>query len=241
MATEGIPWFTVESDLPSAVSPLNVDTPIIRTNPFYTEMNITNIINDKIDVLLNLVTDTTKLTQHMMNQQLYSSQVPIYVSPRSMSLLTDFNGDKDEFMAKKWLTFTENIITMNNWHSGLAVACKQPHMKGAPNYWFQDKAPFTSFENFKEKFSRSFCQPEPITENFKRMLSRRQNECESAQSYFLETKYLCYDLPMSPNEVVQAIAEGFMDHNLSMHLLSRKHADFETLLNDVRTYVKLRK
>jgi hypothetical protein len=131
MATEFLSWLTVESDLSSAVSPLQVDTAIIRTNTFRTEMNITNNLNDKIDVLLNLVTDMTKITQHMINQQLHSPQVPIYVSPSSMSLLTDFNGDEDEFVAKNWLTCTENIITMNKWHSGLAVACIQPHMKGA--------------------------------------------------------------------------------------------------------------
>jgi hypothetical protein len=239
MATDELPWFTVESDLLSAVSPHQVDTPIIRTNPFHREMNITNNVNDKIDVLLNLVTDMTKLTQQMINQQRHSSQIPIYVSPSSMSLLTDFSGDEDEFVAKNWLPCTENIITMNNWHAGLAVACIQPHMQGAASYWFQDKAPFASFEDFKEKFSRSFCQPESITEKFKRMLSRRQNEGESAQSYFLEKKYLCNELTMSPYEVVQAIAEGFLDHNLSMHLLSRKRADFDILLNDVRSYEKL--
>jgi hypothetical protein len=85
MATEFLPWLTVESDLSSAVAPLQVDTPIIRTTPFHTEMNITNNVNDKIDVLLNLVTDMTKLTQHLINQQHHSSQVPIYVC------ITEFN------------------------------------------------------------------------------------------------------------------------------------------------------
>jgi hypothetical protein len=80
-------------------------------------MYITNNLHDKIDILVNLVTDMTKLTQHMLNQQLHSSQVPIYVTSSSMTLLTDFSGDEDEFVARNRLS-AESIITMNNWHSG---------------------------------------------------------------------------------------------------------------------------
>jgi hypothetical protein len=96
-----------------------------------------------------------------------------------------------------------------------------------------------NWADFESQFKKTFVGEVSVGDRWKEMTCRVQQKGENVLEYFHEKVHLCSLLKLSFRETKMQVLEGLYSKDLSMHLLSRNHADADELLNDVVSFERL--
>ena len=179
-----------------------------------------------------------RMLMELLNMQRTKSTDEITFAPDFHKSIPVFDGLNPGFQALDWLNTVNSVANLNRWPDNFKLQSVRTNLEGPAKHWFSSRK-IVSWIDFETQFKRTFVGKVSVGDRWKEMVRRVQRKSENVLEYFHEKVYLCSLLELSFQETKMQVLEGLYSKELSVHLLSRDHADVDELLNDVVSFKRL--
>ncbi|KAF2891372.1 hypothetical protein ILUMI_14801, partial [Ignelater luminosus] len=114
------------------------------------------------------------------------------------------------------------------------------HLIGAAKSWHNSNIPeLNTWENFKDRFEKTFCMEASLTDKWDRMVKRIQRSGESLSIYFHDKYGLCKALNLNFPETKEQILVGLTNKYIVQGLLAKNHGHADQLLHDIVEFTRV--
>jgi len=179
-----------------------------------------------------------RMLMELLNSLETKSTGEITFAPDFQKSIPVFNGLNPGYQALDWLYAVNSVANLNRWPDNFKLQSVRINLDGPAEHWFSSRK-IVSWIDFETQFKRTFVGEVSVGDRWKEILRCVQRKGESVLEYFHETVHLCSLLELSFQETKMQVLEGLFSKELSVHLLSRNHADVDELLNDVVNFERL--
>jgi len=179
-----------------------------------------------------------RMLMELLNMQQTKSTNEITFAPDFYKSIPVFDRLNPGFQALDWLNTVNSVANLNRWPDNFKLQSVRMNLEGPAKHWFSSRK-IVSWVDFETQFKRTFVGKVSVGDRWKKMVRRVQCKSENVLEYFHEKVHLCSLLELSLQETEMQVLEGLYSKELSVHLLSRDHADVDELLNDVVSFERL--
>ncbi|KAF2894005.1 hypothetical protein ILUMI_12168 [Ignelater luminosus] len=148
--------------------------------------------------------------------------------------------EKGPTAAKVWLEKLVSSATLHSWPPEFILESAKTHLIGAAKSWYNSNIPeLNTWENFKDRFEKTFCMEASLTDKWNRMVKRIQRSGESLSIYFHDKYGLCKALNLNFPETKEQILVGLTNKYIVQGLLAKNHEDAYQLLHDIVEFTRV--
>ncbi|CAN7996098.1 unnamed protein product [Ixodes hexagonus] len=145
------------------------------------------LLKDLLERLISTTTTTTS-SAAVESQGVTTSQV---VPDLSRNILK-VDGGEDAASARDWVGNLRRTATLHKWPTSFLLETAKAHIMGAAKDWLHSRsAEITSWEEFEDRFRRTFVSQKRAAERWRRMQDRVQQRSESTRAYLYCKVRLC--------------------------------------------------
>ncbi|KAF2897881.1 hypothetical protein ILUMI_08295 [Ignelater luminosus] len=165
-----------------------------------------------------------------------------HIMPDLSKSIENYDGEieKGPTAAKVWFEKLVSSATLHSWPPEFILESAKTHLIGAAKSWYNSNIPeLNTWENFKDRFEKTFCMEASLTDKWNRMVKRIQRSGESLSIYFHDKYGLCKALNLTFPETKEQILVGLTNKYIVQGLLAKNHEDADQLLHDIVEFTRV--
>ncbi|KAK9501514.1 hypothetical protein O3M35_012224 [Rhynocoris fuscipes] len=190
--------------------------------------------DDRNDILLKML----KQNEALIKELRISKPKEFKIIPDFKNNLEKFSGKVPRHEAKAWFKSLNGIAKLHEWPNEFRLEAARASMVGPAKDWFKSKK-ITSWEEFVEKFRRTYIGEIDSGTRWREMMKRTQKKGEDIEDYFQEKIRMCKQLNLSFQDIKIQVIEGLWSKELSDYLLSMTHNDEDELRDSIDLYERV--
>lgn len=135
---------------------------------------------------------------------------PVGMLPDLKQNITSFDGESIECaIAEEWLNSINITAKLHFWPEEYKIEVARANLTGAAKNWFlANQTELNEWMKFEKRFKEIFMVEISISEKWKRMKSRNQEQGESVFAYVHDMVKLCNGLGLTPSETKKMLCVG---------------------------------
>ncbi|KAF2891721.1 hypothetical protein ILUMI_14452, partial [Ignelater luminosus] len=165
-----------------------------------------------------------------------------HIMPDLSKSIENYDGEieKGPTAAKVWLEKLVSSATLHSWPPEFILESAKTHLIGAAKSWYNSNIPeLNTWENFKDRFEKTFCMEASLTDKWNKMVKRIQKSGESLSIYFHDKYGLCKALNLNFPETKEQILVGLTNKYIVQGLLAKNHEDANQVLHDIVEFTRV--
>lgn len=161
------------------------------------------------------------------------------ILPDVTSATEVFTGNEPNITAKDWLDNVDGIANVNAWPFRYRLQYVRKHVAGAARSWF-NAYEFENWADFVNKFRLVFVREVRISDRWRELEGRTQNNGEPTVDYFFAKLTLCKALQLPISDSREHILEGLANQQQADWTATQRHITENDLLADLREWERRR-
>jgi hypothetical protein len=151
-----------------------------------------------------------------------------------------YKGEAEIEDGTGWLDQIISMAELHLWPEEFRLETARSHLVGAAKNWYvAHRGDIKTWDDFVTKFSKTFGVSASLTDCWRAMEKRQQENGESVSAYFHEKYKLCKKLNLSFSETKEQIITGLANRNIVQGLFAKFHVDSDDLLHDIMDFERL--
>jgi hypothetical protein len=151
-----------------------------------------------------------------------------------------YKGEAEIEDGTGWLDTIISMAELHLWPEEFRLETARSHLVGAAKNWYiAHRGDIKTWADFVTKFSKTFGVSASLTDCWRAMEKRQQENGESVSAYFHEKYKLCKKLNLSFSETKEQIITGLANRNIVQGLFAKFHVDSDDLLHDIMDFERL--
>jgi hypothetical protein len=151
-----------------------------------------------------------------------------------------YKGEAEIEDGTGWLDTIISMAELHLWPEEFRLETARSHLVGAAKNWYiAHRGDIKTWADFVTKFSKTFGVSASLTDCWRAMEKRQQENGESVSAYFHEKYKLCRKLNLSFAETKEQIITGLANRNIVQGLFAKFHVDSDDLLHDIMDFERL--
>jgi hypothetical protein len=151
-----------------------------------------------------------------------------------------YKGEAEFEDCTGWLDQIISMAELHLWPEEFRLETARSHLVGAAKNWYvAHRGDIKTWDDFVTKFSKTFGVSASLTDCWRAMEKRQQENGESVSAYFHEKYKLCKKLNLSFSETKEQIITGLANRSIVQGLFAKFHVDSDDLLHDIMDFERL--
>ncbi|KAF2890188.1 hypothetical protein ILUMI_15985 [Ignelater luminosus] len=203
-------------------------------------LNLMKLLADMMKTMGNNRISTERMVLEVIKTKHDTEK--FHIMPDLSKSIENYDGEieKGPTAAKVWLEKLVSSATLHSWPPEFILESAKTHLIGAAKSWYNSNIPeLNTWENFKDRFEKTFCMEASLTDKWNRMVKRIQRSGESLSIYFHDKYGLCKTLKLTFPETKKQILVGLTNKYVVQGLLAKNHKDADQLLHDIVEFTRV--
>ncbi|KAF2896420.1 hypothetical protein ILUMI_09754, partial [Ignelater luminosus] len=138
-------------------------------------LNMMKLFADMMKTMENNRISTERMVLEVIKTK--NDTEKFHIMPDLSKSIENYDGEieKGSTAAKVWLEKLVSSATLHSWPPEFILESAKTHLIGAAKSWYNSNIPeLNTWENFKDRFEKTFCMEGGLTDKWNRMVKRIQ-------------------------------------------------------------------
>jgi hypothetical protein len=204
-------------------------------------LNTMNQLMQQNAQMLQIITNRSESNSRRdSSEEIRTRHTQYQIMPDLTKSIGYYKGEAEIEDGTGWLDTIISMAELHLWPEEFRLETARSHLVGAAKNWYiAHRGDIKTWADFVTKFSKTFGVSASLTDCWRAMEKRQQENGESVSAYFHEKYKLCKKLNLSFSETKEQIITGLANRNIVQGLFAKFHVDSDDLLHDIMDFERL--
>jgi hypothetical protein len=204
-------------------------------------LNTMNQLMQQNAQMLQMITNRSESNSRRDSvEEIRTRHTQYQIMPDLTKSIGYYKGEAEIEDGTGWLDQIISMAELHLWPEEFRLETARSHLVGAAKNWYvAHRGDIKTWDDFVTKFSKTFGVSASLTDCWRAMEKRQQENGESVSAYFHEKYKLCKKLNLSFSETKEQIITGLANRNIVQGLFAKFHVDSDDLLHDIMDFERL--